>query len=156
MMNSEFFICRSEYQKECAAESILNRPIDKAFCVKIEDKEPKRTDLQNRYLWGWLYDQIAKNLEEAGIVICCEDDTEQPWTKEVLHEFFKIKFLMISEIVSKKGKTLPLTKSTTKLTSKEFNQYVEDIEKFCYMFWSISIPKPNRGKWYDYYRELGL
>lgn len=38
-------------------------PLGKAFKVKVEDLKPKRSENQNRYLFGVVYVEIAKHLD---------------------------------------------------------------------------------------------
>lgn len=93
----------------------------------ISSKKPKRSEAQNRYLWGAYYPIIAK---ETG-----EDDTE------ALHNFFKGEFLTV-EIKEVMGKKVRITKSTTKLSKHEFSEFIEKIERLT----GILAP-PTEGYW---------
>jgi hypothetical protein len=109
--------------------------------IVITDKKAKRSELQNRYLFGWVYMQLAALLENAGIVIHT-DTGEVPWTKDLLHEVMKTKFLMIGEVKSKSGRTIPIYISTTKLCKEKFSEFVQNVKNLAYQFWGIDIPEP--------------
>lgn len=111
-----------------------------------------RTDQMNRYLWGWLYRQIEKALNDAGIVIPDDDGTEYPYTKDLLHEMFKEMFLCRATI--KRGdKERKLCWSTRELAKSplahengderpSFKTYVDQIQQFASQYWHIEIPEP--------------
>ena len=86
----------------------------------IDINEIKRTTQQNRFYW--LYLRIIS--EETG------DDENN------LHEYFKRKFLP-PRFVSVLGKEIKLPATTTKLTKKEFGDYMERISIL------TDIPIPN-------------
>lgn len=109
--------------------------------VVITDQKAKRTELQNRYLFGWVYMQLSSLLANAGVVIHTETG-EIPWTKDLLHEVMKTKFLMIGAVESRGGNTIPIYKSSTKLSRAEFSEFVQNIKNLAYQFWGIDIPEP--------------
>ena len=78
----------------------------------ITNKRPKRTEAQNRYLWGVFYPLIA---EETG-----EQDLNR------LHELFKGKFLT-EKIVDVLGEKVRLKKSSTELSVGEFCDFIANI-----------------------------
>lgn len=133
---------------------ILNGETRKAFLAHIQsvdlseplkviltDKKARRSELQNRYLFGWVYTQLFQMLADAGIVINTAD-SEVPWTKDLLHEVMKTKFLMIGAVESRGGNTIPIYKSSTKLSRAEFSEFVQNIKNLAYQFWGIDIPEP--------------
>jgi hypothetical protein len=109
--------------------------------VVITDQKAKRSELQNRYLFGWVYMQLASLLANAGIVIRTETG-EIPWTKDLLHEVMKTKFLMIGEVKSRGGRVIPVYQSTTKLSKQAFGEFVQNVKNLAYQFWGIDIPEP--------------
>lgn len=92
-----------------------------------------RTNEQNRYLWWWVYGTISK---EVG-----EDDLEY------------IHYVMGSRFLTQHDKKEPYIKSTTKLNTAEFSDYVEKIRKFMLERLNIYIPTPeeylNSNKQHD-------
>ncbi len=79
----------------------------------IHNRRPKRTEAQNRYLWGVYYTLIA---EETG-----ERDIDR------LHELFKGKFLT-QGVVEVLGQKVRMKKSTAALSKVEFSEYIMAIE----------------------------
>ena len=140
--------CRTREDCARAAIAVAQMPIDDPMLVTWEPLKPTRTEKQNRYLWGWLYWNIAKQLGEAGIVIPSDDGREFPYTKNLLHDIFKEQFLCYAEI-TRGQKTRKLCYSTSELvrkTEKEedeqrcFSTYVENIKEFCFQVWRIHVP----------------
>lgn len=80
--------------------------------LTITNKKPKRTDQQNRYLWGVYYPIISKETGEQNI--------------ERLHELFKGKFLTTG-IVEVLGQKVRMKKSTTELSIGDFSNYITAI-----------------------------
>ena len=81
-----------------------------------------RSTSQNSYYWGVLVKHIS---EETGY---SEDET---------HAKLAYKFLLIKD-----SKT-PYVKSTTKLSTTEFEEYNEKIRQWASSFLSLSLPLPN-------------
>lgn len=154
-MSGEFWIVSSDHSKRNLIEDISAR--EPKFYVKIEDKKITRTALQRSYQWGWVYDQIVKSLDAAGIVIPLEDGAEHPYTADILHEIFKTKLLPPSNVIkAKNGKELIIPGSTANMPKKAFSEFIDSVKNFVYQVWGIQVPEPTRGKWFDYYKELGL
>jgi len=78
----------------------------------VSNRKKKRTERQNRYYWG-VYLPLIKT--ETG-----EDNLQ------ALHEYFKTMFLTENQI-DVFGKSVTLYKSTTKLTTYEFSQFIMSI-----------------------------
>lgn len=76
-------------------------------------RKAKRTDAQNRYLWGVYYPLIAAETGERDL--------------DRLHEYFKGKFLTTG-IVQVMGEAVRMKKSTTELSVADFCMFVMDIE----------------------------
>lgn len=88
----------------------------------IRPRKKSRSDNQNRYLWGVVYKIIAN---------------ETGHTEEEVHEHMKWQFLR------KRGGRLETVKSTTNLTTIEFEEYTENIRRFAATKLNIQIPLPN-------------
>lgn len=89
--------------------------------------KPTRTNLQNRYLWWWVYWTICK---ESG-------DSDSDY----FHKFFWGMFLY-----NYRGKKHKHIKSTSKLDTVEFAEYVEKIRSFMYHRMNVYIPTPEERK----------
>jgi len=143
------FIIRTITNKYEAAEYIseLEPDEDHPVIVEVSPWEQKRSKLQNRYLWGWLYRYIADKLEEGGIVIPLDDGREYPYNAEILHEIFKDRFLCY-DTISVNGKERKLSYSTTQLLMKPkegeeqrgFANYIQQIKQFAIQVWEIYVP----------------
>jgi len=83
----------------------------------------QRSDRQNRYLFGVCYKLIS---EHTGFEV------------EEVHELMKFRFLR-----SQVGK-YETTRSTKKLTTVEFNEYIEKINRFCIEEFGFDIPLPSK------------
>lgn len=81
--------------------------------LMIHNEKPKRTERQNRYLWGAFYPLISKETGEPNL--------------DRLHELFKGMFLT-QGVVDVLGKKVRMKKSTTELSKSEFNEYIMAIE----------------------------
>jgi len=156
-MQGDHWILNDDSNRQALMNHIRSLDLSKPKAVKIEDKLPTRTQLQNRFLWGWVYASIESQLEAGGIVIHCDDGREVPYTKEILHEIFKRKFLVIG-VLEAKGKSMELYQSTTKLNTKGFFEFCENVEKFVQQFWGITIPPPigqQLKQWQEWAEEAG-
>lgn len=99
----------------------LNKlPVGKKVWIKIDTREPKRSEQQNKFYWLYL-DMIA------------ESTGHRP---EELHELFKGKFLTlgIKEIYGEKTR---VKRSTTTLSKSEFCEYILSIHAL------TGIPPPD-------------
>lgn len=96
--------------------------------ITVRPETKSRTNEQNRYLWGVVYKYIS---EEIG------------YEPEQVHELMKFKFLKIEILV--KGNPETVIRSTTELSTEEFNQYVERIVRWAAEFLGLVIPDPNEA-----------
>ena len=95
--------------------------------VRKPTKKPDpRSIQQNKYLWGVVYGMVS---EETG------------HSDEEIHEIFKVLFL--SKYVEIAGKEMRITRSTTELDTKEFDEYCESIRMWCAQNLGLSIPEPG-------------
>lgn len=141
-MQGDHWILHDDSNRQALMNHLRSLDLSKPKAVKIEDKLPKRTDLQNRFLWGWVYANIARQLEDGGIVIPCDDGTEIPYTVDILHEWtFAERFRVLSEHVIK-GRVQKKYESTATMSTIRFCEYVTQIKNFCYQYWRIQVPEP--------------
>lgn len=152
----EYWIIRTDDQKAHAMGHLacINPSADAPVVIKVEPYKKKRSDLQNRFIWGWVYSEIERQLQDAGIVIHCDDGTEHPYTKEILHEIMKQKFLAVGSIEAK-GRSLILHKSTTDLNTAQFSEFVEQVRQFVFQFWNITVADPVSGYYKTLAEEIG-
>lgn len=106
--------------------------LDGVYSIEITKYKKDRTASQNKLMWMWL-GYISK-------------DTGS--TPDELHEIFKLKFLG-SETLSALGFKIERPKSTTKLTTQEFTDYLTKIETLSTSI-GIRLPRPD-----EYYEAMG-
>lgn len=153
MEQGKFILIKTEKNKQYALQAIsqVSPNPEKPKIVKISNYEETRTDKQNRYLWGWVYSNIAKQLNESGQVITTKDGQEMEWTKDLLHEAFKL-YRKLPPIETMKG-VIEQHESTASMSKKRFSEFVDQIRRACLGWWNIEIPEPV-GIWLEYYGEI--
>jgi hypothetical protein len=97
--------------------------------VEVKEGKGKRSNQQNKFLWGVVYGLISEHTGH---------------TPEELHEFFKDKFLSNRKhiIIGNEDREIELG-TTTKLTTKGFEEFVENIRRFASVELETIIPEPN-------------
>lgn len=84
--------------------------------IKITKQRKGRTLPQNRWYWSCIVQPFGDFLREQG----------ESYTDEDAHELMKAKFLRITIFNKRTGEVIgESVKSTTKLTTDEFSEYVE-------------------------------
>ena len=92
----------------------------------------KRSSPQNRYYWGAMLPIVKDGLKGVGIEM----------SKEQTHEMLKYKFIK-REFITSDGDILQSIGSTTELSTKEFNEYIESIQIWSAEYLNVNIPDPN-------------
>jgi hypothetical protein len=113
----------TELIQQNAISAILELPLDWSHEVVIRKAKSKRNLAQNALYWRWmeyLQDEIGE-------------------TKEMLHLYFKHKYLKRDDI-SVLGQQVPVEVTTTKLSVKEFTDYLQNIELFVMDKMGYSFP----------------
>ena len=95
---------------------------EKRFIMTIKEHRNNRSSNQSNYMWGVVYDIIAKELG---------------YTTEEIHGLMGREFLAYE----KKGEWF--VKSTTSLNTKEMEEYLEKVRRFASMEFNCYIPLPN-------------
>ena len=96
----------------------------------------KRSDAQNRYLWGVAYVTIcAWHKEQFGEVVT-KEEIHAHTLKNILKYKIKFKEVMGSEVMYVDGK------STSKLNTKEFVEFIDNLQAF-YAERGCVIPDPR-------------
>ena len=93
--------------------------------VIIRKPKTKRSDLQNSYYFGVVVEMLANELG---------------YDKDEMHEILKYKFLQSNSM------GMPYVKSTTKLSTGEFEDYLSGIKRWAAEFLHINIPDPNEAE----------
>ena len=118
----------SPEEKEEMAQYIASLE-GKSVWLLISDRKIPRTLLQNAYYWGVVVKMIA---DEIG------DDTMS------VHNILKDKFLP-EFWVKEEGREVKMPKSTTRCSTKEFGEYIDQCIVHASSFHNIVIPEPNQS-----------
>lgn len=99
--------------------------IGKDLILELRERSKKRSEQQNSYYWG----VVVKTLSD-----------ELGYETDEIHELLKQMFInpIFKEI---KGIEFEIRKSTTKLSTKEFKEYIEKIQRWASQE-EIYIPDP--------------
>lgn len=93
---------------------------------------PRRSDRQNRYYHPCIVSPFGELLREAG----------NDYTNEDAHELLKHKFLRGEWINEKTGEVCTYTRSTTKLDTAEFNDYLDRCAAWLAEL-GVEVPDPS-------------
>ena len=127
--NGKFVPNSKEYFKK-AFESYEGKIIE--LSLKVWHK--KRTTPQNRYYRGVVVEMITIAINELG----------NDFDNETVHEYLKSLFLKkTKEIINKESgevTTIEYIQSTTKLTTIEFESYIESCKRYAAETFNLFIP----------------
>jgi hypothetical protein len=99
--------------------------------VEMCQHRPRRTDRQNRYYWPCFVMPFCAFLKEQGDAVT---DTDA-------HEVLKGQFLRDTKTI--KGRKVEYVRSTTKLSTSEFNEYLDQCAAFLASYCDIIVPSPD-------------
>jgi len=102
--------------------SQVSRCVPGRYIMTIEKDHPTRSNKENRYYWGLILKIVG---DELG------------YSPEECHAIFGEMFLSYE----KNGRRF--IKTTTKLKTVEFEEYLEKVRRFAAMELSINLPLPN-------------
>ena len=94
----------------------------------------KRSNEQNRYYWGYIIPEFCRGYKELNA---------ENITKEQAHEFLKKEFLFTEFVNEESGEVKRISKSTSKLTTVEFIEYINECARFINEWFGIEILEPN-------------
>ena len=106
---------------------------DGRYLLTLERKYNKRSNAQNRYLWGIVYFLAKQGFNDIGYDL----------TTEQVHDFFKDAFCKIELASEVTGEVRTFTSSTANLKTTEFMVYLSKIQQFCAEELHIEIPDPE-------------
>ncbi len=119
-------IIHNDSDKDMAISHIKALNIDKPWTVVIKPYKKNRSLSQNKLYWKW---------------ITCIGD-EIGYERDELHAIMADKFLP-DEIVEYGGKQIKKDKSTSRLNTKEFTEYLEKIDRWAVTEMGIILPSPD-------------
>lgn len=107
---------------------------DGRYQVTIESNK-NRSENQNKYYWGALLPIVKDGLRDMGY--------NEVKTNEDAHEVLKYLFLKKRIPNEETGEVIELLGTTTKLSTVEFNEYIDQIIQWGVEYLNIQIPLPN-------------
>jgi hypothetical protein len=111
----------------------VSRLPGKRFIITLKEQKRKRSVNQNAYYWGVVVAAITQMFRDAGNYVDGED----------VHEFLKLRVAKLSRmIVTPDGEVHKSLGSTTKLSTMEFEVYLERVRAWAAEYGCI-IPLPN-------------
>jgi hypothetical protein len=116
----------SQGQRENLARFLKHRE-GKFVQLTLREQGRPRSNNQNRYYWSMIVGMIA---EEIG------DDSE------AVHSALKWKFLP-RQFITLAGEEIEVPKSTTQLSTNDFEIYLEQVRAFAATELSLAIPLPH-------------
>lgn len=105
----------------------------KLYTVEVLQKNANRTISQNSLYWLWL--------------TCIEEETGTD--RDELHDYFKHKFILPSEVSVFGEKIMRWT--TTDKDTLQFKIYLDKIQVFASTELSITLPNPEDKYWQEFY-----
>ena len=114
------------------------RRLKGVYRFDIRKYRPRRTDRQNSFYWPCFVHPFGQFLREQG----------QPVTDDEAHEILKHKFLKREVVDESTGEVMTFTGSTTKLDTKEFNEYLDNVAAWLHDFFGVVMPDPT-----DYHEQ---
>lgn len=103
--------------------------------LTLEKPKKKRSSPQNRYYHGLLIP-----LMQSG----AKDLFGEVWSMTKSHEHLKSKFLFHESVNQKTGEIIQTPKSTTELTTTDWEVYMTEIRIYLLQDFDINAPEPNQ------------
>lgn len=116
----------STYDVIEAIKELFTASVDKRYKIEIKELKKRRSLPQNKLYWLYL--------------TCIEQETGQD--KNDLHDYFKKKWIK-PEVKEVFGEQIVKDRTTTKLDTSLFKQYVDKIIVFANTELNITLPDPN-------------
>jgi hypothetical protein len=114
-MNIHLPCLRSDLSTERVQKIIAALSKEKAWTIEIDEYKPKRSDQQNRYLWGVCYAELMKVLPG--------------WQAEDIHEYMLGEHFGWETIEGMGRKRLRPLRRSSALNKQEFSDFVAFIQR---------------------------
>jgi hypothetical protein len=101
--------------------------------IEAKDYHPQRTNRQNKYYWPCFCQLLADYMVEQG---------NSEWDRQMAHEMFRLLFLKTSSLTDN-GTLVESVRSTTSLTTAEFNEYLDKIAQLLATEFQLIVPEPS-------------
>jgi hypothetical protein len=130
------FSINSDFDKLAVKQHIDKLPENKRYTIEITQKRENRTLDQNALYWLWL--------------TCIEQETGN--SKEDIHYYCKDNFLPKKEMTIA-GEVVYIPESTTKKDTKQFSDYMNEVQVFAASELGIILPDPQDLIFESFYNE---
>ncbi len=110
----------------------LLRELRGSYRITIVKHRPRRSDRQLRYYWPCFVHEFGKYLRGQG----------EAYTDDQCHEMLKHKFLR-QTFIDPHGEACDYTRSTSDLTTTEFNEYLDACAAWLSDVFGIVVPEPS-------------
>lgn len=117
------------------ASRIRELPRGQEVTVEIKKYFKKRSKNQNKYYWGVVVSLVYEGLRGAGY-------GDEILDEEDAHDFIKTTFFK-KVLYHELHDNLEIVKSTTKFSTAEFEERLENVRRWAKEFLNIRIPLPN-------------
>lgn len=107
---------------------------DGSYWVKVIPKKGRSVN-QNAYYWSCVLEIVYQGLRDIGY--------REVMDKEDAHEVCKDLFLKRKLVNEETGEVMEIHRSTTKLSTVEFNEYIEQIAQWAAEYLNCVILPPN-------------
>jgi hypothetical protein len=119
---------------ERITEFIKHLPTDKAWAIEVREYNPRRSDQQNRYLWGVCYATLLNAPALAG------------WDAEDLHEYFLGEHFGWETLEGLGRKRVRPIRRSSRLSKMEFADFIDFIQRKAAEF-GVFIPDADPAHW---------
>mgnify|MGYP003629212828 FL=1 len=131
-MKLEFYTTVTNGRLTSTWQNAVNSFEGQRVAVTIQKAKKKRSNPQNAYFHGCVVPIVTNAMLDVGI------RTSNSETKEML----KRKFLS-EEVPFADGQYLERTKSTSELSTSEFNDFIAQVQQFAAEWLGVEVPDPN-------------
>lgn len=136
----QFFVLPKLLSRDRAIERIARAlgalPLDRAYAITIDEHKERRSDQQNRALWGLAYPTILKAGGEA----------LRGWTAEDIHEFMLGEHFGWETITGFGKRRMKPLRRSSRLSKTEFAEFFDFIQRRAADM-GIVIPDPDPDYW---------
>lgn len=113
--------------------AVIRRMEGKRVLVTVREQKRRRSLNQNAFYWGVVVEAVTQMFRDAGNYVDPED----------VHDFLKLRVGKLAQVfVDPNGEVIKSTGSTTKLSTQEFEVYLDRIRAWAAEF-GVVIPLPN-------------
>lgn len=114
--------------------SQISKERNKSVVIRVKISGKQRSLWQNNYYYG-----VVVALVQSAI----SEEWGETMTKEDVHELLKQQCNWVEKFSHHTGESIKVARTTTSLSTVEFEEYLERCRRFAAEFLNIDIPLPN-------------